>query len=26
VPIVDAGFQPVGILTWRDLLKTFAAT
>ena len=25
VPIVDPHFRPVGILTWRDLLKTFAA-
>jgi len=24
VPVVDAAFKPVGILTWRDLLRSFA--
>jgi acetoin utilization protein AcuB len=24
VPVVDAAFKPVGILTWRDLLRSLA--
>ncbi len=25
IPIVDAQFKPVGIVSWRDVLKSFAA-
>ena len=26
IPIVDAQFKPVGIVSWRDILKSIAAT
>lgn len=26
VPVVDEEFKPVGIVSWRDVLKSFAAT